>query len=706
MLLKLVRQRSARTADASPASPPENAGASAAGNDMDVDVEEQPGLPITRPCTAKYDGSDELCHVFQELSSWNRYLWYVGLQLRELTAPGELSLVQVRDQGCGHEQEERSRKGRLLFRLLITQHHCVVSLDLCEAIIEDCSFGQFHHLVAEPFQRNSTLQKLSLGGFRDYDFIRPALFAAIATKTDLQEFDFVDRGEFLGLINPLRVLLENSEANISKLSIPGLHFDVEHAKRLVASLGRNGTILELSVHVSILCSLFPSGTARFLVYVGNCERLQALTVTDDRDVVATVEVRSIVEALLLPRSNILRLKFLGFLLDEDCAHQFSRLLARNGPLESLDIIECRWIRVAPLSPYSIIAREVEHGLGLVGPHISGRVRPWVDAFIQNTTLKFLALDLFHLTVVDFGIFFQGLASVQSLRTVLLGGVAGKDLPHVGQIIRDTGMCQRVSVDAEYLVYPALLYALEDCPQVLRHASVNSSREPSPVVCRETLLNMTTPRWCQLTTLRLFLSQEFFDDALAGALDQCLREVTSLKELELAGCEEPDLSRLTGEESPNPVLRALFRSPSMRTLNVSRFRFGLANLRFLAEAVLTDRKLCEFLFSSCDPAENTKLLQFLAEDFAQNDTMIDLRVSKGGEVETQEERAVIQGVLGRNVAFVTCAAHFVVYGERSVRCEDSLVRVHHTSALTSKVQEMTTADEAEARDMIRSMFHTM
>ncbi|KAK8788383.1 hypothetical protein V5799_021841 [Amblyomma americanum] len=705
MLLKLVRQRSARRTAASPASPPENAGASAAGNDMDVDVEEQSGLPIARPCTAGNDGSEEVCHVFQELSSWNRCLWYVGLQLRELTAPGELSLVQVRDQGCGHEQEERSRQGRLLFRLLITLHHCVVSLDLCQAIIEDCSFGEFHYFVAEPIQRNSTLRKLTLGGFRGYDFIRPALFAAIATKTDLQEFDFVDSGVFLDMINPLRVLLENATANISKLSIPGLHFDAEHANRLVASLGRNGTIQELSVHVSILSSLFPSGTARFLVYVGNCERLQALTVTDDRDVIATVEVRSIVEALLLPRSNILRLKLLGFLLDEDCAYQFSRLLARNGPLESLDIIECRWMRAAPLSPYSIITQEVEHGLGLVGPHISGHVRTWAEAFIQNTTLRFLALDLFLLTAVDFGIFFEALSSVRSLRTVLLGGVAVKDLPQLGQIIRDTGMCQRVSVDAEYLVYPALLYALEDCPQVLRHASVNSSREPSPAVCRETLLNLTTARWCQLTTLRLCLSQEFFDDSLAGAMDQCLNEATSLKELELGGCEEPDLSRLTGEGSLNPVLRALFSSPSMRTLKVCRFRFGLANLRFLAEAVLTNRTLCEFLFSSCDPVENTKLLQFIAQDFAENDTMIDLRVSKCGEVETQVERAVIQGVLGRNLGFVTCAAHFVVYEERSGRCEESLGRVHQSSALTSKVQELATAEEGEATEMIRSMFPT-
>lgn len=130
-------------------------------------------------------------------------------------------------------------------------------------------------------------------------------------------------------------------AQICTLSIPGIFFDEEHSRRLVSALRRNDTNLELYVHVSILCSRFPSGMARFLRYLANCRRLRALTVMADVDkkTVAYDEVWSIVEALV-PRGTALKLKFLGFLLDDDCAHLFARLVARNCALESLDIIGC------------------------------------------------------------------------------------------------------------------------------------------------------------------------------------------------------------------------------------------------------------------------------------------------------------------------------------------------------------------------------
>ncbi|KAK8773098.1 hypothetical protein V5799_012343 [Amblyomma americanum] len=453
-----------------PALPAVFASTCAAGDTGDVDVARRTGVSIAIFCTAGSDGGDAVCHIFQELSSWNRCLWYVGLQLRELTAPGELSLVQVRDQGCGHEQEARCRDGRLLFRALLTQHRCVVSVDLCETIIEGAQLDECRDLVVGALQQNTTLRKLRLNGFRDYNFMRQELFAAIATKYHLQELDFVGYGEFPGLIDPLQTLLVDITTNISTLSIPGIRLGEEHARRLVAGLRKNDTILELSVHVSVLCSLLVNGKARFSVYLANCGRLRALTVTADVNTATAAydEVSAIVDALVTCGS-ILRLKLLCFLLNEDCASLLSRLMAQNVNLESLDIIGCRWIRAASHSPDSTTPPKHEYLDQMQeGAAFSRRVRPWVEAFTENTTLKFFALDLGGLIAADFGVFFRALMAVQSLSTVIVSGVAPEDLPEVGRVLRDTEMSARVSVRDQYLVSLPLLWALEDFPEVLRH----------------------------------------------------------------------------------------------------------------------------------------------------------------------------------------------------------------------------------------------
>ncbi|KAH7978877.1 hypothetical protein HPB49_007215 [Dermacentor silvarum] len=667
------------------------------------------GLGISIPCTAGGAGDADggipvsCCHILERLSAWNRFLWHVGLQLRELTAPGELSLVRVVHWGSGGlQQEVRSRDARFLFYLLLVRHCCVVSVHLDEVICEGSGLGEYREQVVSALQQNTSLRALTLGGlFGDYRCIREDMFKAMATMTNLRELGISGTGampsDLLDAICPLLV----DTMSLTTLSLPGLVFGAEDGRRLLDALRHNDTIANLSLHGSIVHSYLPNGVSRFSRFLSTSIRLCSLSVDGvHSDAANTYNELACMTTALVVCGMLSKLKLAGFLLNADCASLFASLVSRKGGLLAhLDISGCHWR--AELWP-RVGARQMH--LEQPGPAFYKPICPWLQGFDSTRVeLSFLALSFAGLTPEDLGALLNTAATVESLGTISVSNVSMCELKEVCQVIRESGTSDRVRIEGEYIVDSAVLNMLQEFPERLRHVVISSFSEPRPEAFGNAV--QLACSWYQLTTLRLLLTQSVLSDvATVRLLSECLSTTTGLTELELSGCYKTDLSRSlrAADNTHSVLLEAIFDNPGVRVLQITGFRLGRANLWFLADEVVTSETLCEVSFASCDIFENETFLQFLAADFRENKLILRLQVLESVDEETRDERFVLEDLLSRNIGYVTCAAHFIVNRVHLARCAEAYATVSHSAALNEKIQQLTSVKDAEAKSMIRSI----
>ncbi|KAL3214570.1 hypothetical protein MRX96_034843 [Rhipicephalus microplus] len=192
--------------------------------------------------TDDHDSLDSDCRDirsrFPGLEVFFPSLGYSGFQLREITVPGEVSLVRVAHEG--DQQELRSRDARLLFYSLLSQHRCVVGLDLDDALVEGSGLGR----VPRPSDLDApTKQQLAVAKPRQYIQrlqIHPGglVRGNSARRRNCNGWISLLSGEVgPGLTDLLCSLLY--EARLSTLSIQGLHFNEQTTELLLDALRAN-----------------------------------------------------------------------------------------------------------------------------------------------------------------------------------------------------------------------------------------------------------------------------------------------------------------------------------------------------------------------------------------------------------------------------------------------------------------------------------
>ncbi|XP_075559422.1 uncharacterized protein LOC142590911 [Dermacentor variabilis] len=658
-----------------------------------------PGIDPTIPCSARHGGDPSCCHLLGKLLAWNQVLWHIGLQLRELTAPGELSLVRVGHSGS-HQHNMRGRDARLVFQVLLVRHRCVVSVDLDEAVLEGGGLGEYRERIVRALWQNDSLKTVTFGSlFADYRCIRDELFGTVAAMTHLQELVISASAVVPPVLLDAICSLLTATSSLTTLSIRGLVFGAEGAMRLLDALWFNDTIAELSVHESILHSHPPEEEPRFNSHLAATTLLRSLTIEGVR---SNPQKLTPMLAPLVVRGAFRKLKLVGFLLDNDSACVITRLVScEGGLLKELDVSGCRWAADA-------VPRRLDDAGRLEseqpGPAFSKPACPLLQELddTARVELSFLALSFAELKPYDLRTLFSTACTVESLVTISVSDVAQGELPELCRVIRDTGMSGRVRIEGEYLVDCAVLGALEEFPEALRHAAVSLHEQPSREAFRLTVRLLGS--WYQVTTLRLLLTQEVVRDVIGiRLLSNYLSAASELRNLSLTGCSQPDLSRcLRAVNSSHAVLLdAILGNAGIRVLEVDGLRLGDDNLCFLAEEVTFSETLCEFSFSSWDSYENKVFVMMLAEDFRVNKGILRLRVSNSMGGETDEEWFAIEQALGRNMGYAICAAHFVLFDVVSTRCAEAFANVYSCSSLNERVQELASVDEAEATSMIES-----
>ncbi|XP_070380436.1 uncharacterized protein [Dermacentor albipictus] len=500
------------------------------------------------------------------------------------------------------------------------------------------------------------------------------------------------------LLDALCSLL-TATSSLTTLSIKGLVFDAEGAMRLLDALWFNDTIVELSVHESILHSHLPDEEPRFNCHLAATTLLRSLTIEGARS--NPQKLTPMLPALVV-RGEFRKLKLVGFLLDNDSVWVITRLVSwEGGLLKELDVSGCRWAADA-------VPRRLDDAGRLESEPCPAFWKPACPLLqeLDDTAwleISFLALSFAELKPYDLRTLFSTACTVESLVTISVSDVALGELPELCRVIRDTGMSGRVRIEGEYLVDSAVLGALEEFPEALRHAAVSLHEQPSREAFRVTVRLLGF--WYHVTTLRLLLTQEVVSDVIGiRLLSNYLSAASELRNLSLTGCSQPDLSRcLRAVNSPHTVLLdAILGNAGIRVLEVEGLRLGDDNLCFLAEEVTFSETLCEFSFSSWDSYENKMFVMMLAEDFRVNKGILRLRVSNSMGGETDEEWFAVEQALGRNMGYAICAAHFVHFDVVSARCAEAFAEVYSCSSLNERVQKLASVDEAEAASMIESI----
>ncbi|KAL3238814.1 hypothetical protein MRX96_021844 [Rhipicephalus microplus] len=145
-------------------------------------------LDYRAPCTSR---EGRLCHIFGDLHVWNEFFWRANLELRELS-PGELSLVdsygtRIRyHPGARPLQAHRQAAASLLCHLL-TLHHCIVSVNLTNYILETN-----HEVICDVLYKSTSLKKLKLEPWPFRTSSSRSFTAALPKMNQLQGFDCCD----------------------------------------------------------------------------------------------------------------------------------------------------------------------------------------------------------------------------------------------------------------------------------------------------------------------------------------------------------------------------------------------------------------------------------------------------------------------------------------------------------------------------------
>ncbi|KAH8036558.1 hypothetical protein HPB51_001377 [Rhipicephalus microplus] len=379
-------------------------------------------------------------------------------------------------------------------------------------------------------------------------------------------------------------------------------------------------------------------------------------------------------------SSLEKLKLSGFLLDYSCVCLLSSLAAKQGgSLKHLDISSCRWVLEGSKRSLDAPTDDVQP----FEQYCAG-LEPLDKR--ENVRLSHLSIIVKGLKLHDFKTLLFLATALESLRTTLICDVPLDELPEICRAVRQAEISDMVHITDEYLVDPVALSKLEHFREAVSHVVVSCLRETNASAFCKTVHLVRS--WNHVTTFRLTISKEAMRDVfMMWSLCCYVNEANTLKELELSGCNEQDLSTCLGEVIVNHslLLQVIFSNSSLRTLRLSQIRLSEVNLNFMVDAVYCNDTLTELDFSSSDLSENDGLLRLLAIDFDINETLLRLRVSNTSCNDTKNEGwAAIEAFLSRNVGFVTCASHYVVQFVDDNRCTEALAFIRRSRALIDKV----------------------
>lgn len=627
------------------------------------------------PCTYGEGGT---CSIFSQLNEINGLLRQIKLELRE-TSPGTLSLTQAPHLRLRQDMvNDRNPWAWHLLDAVLQQHLCVISLYVDEQ--KEPTGIPFDILI----RKVPSLVMLRLRAVVERNEGFTGLAGALMSAHCLQNL----RLEAISLNADCVRLLSNyfsTTARLGTLSLAHTHVDPSVAEQLLMALEQNSTIRTLLLS-ACLCyrGVFLGHGSQLANCLGANTALQSL-ILDRCCFDCTPGLRVIMDALRTTR-RLSTLYLIGFTNTEAFAELMPLIISENDALRSLKVVpsEAGGELCECYVNYKCASCEVDYTDSEVG-----NINSITNAIPHNRWLQHLTVDLSKSSLEECWNFFQALRQNTTLSKVGVVGIRNGDAHSICQMIRESGMADRISLQCALNVQEPV-EALIAC-RTLSSICINAKQpEYSQLLNRAMML---LPFWGHVKELTLSLTADGLVKGYA-LLVPYLEQATKLRNFKLL-VDGP----VTLVDVRRCLLTAIFRNLSIRKLHIKRgLVTNLEEARELASTLCANTTLCEFaLFCDSELSLIDELLRNLALGLQVNRTLCWLHHT---QVFYTPHYNAVQDVLRRNRAMATCAVHFVVGTKRTRRCAEAFHYVSDTPGLLDYVMETAAIDEVRAAHAIR------
>ncbi|KAH7985189.1 hypothetical protein HPB52_024271 [Rhipicephalus sanguineus] len=399
------------------------------------------------PCTS---GEGRLCDIFGDLPIWNEHFWMVNLELREFSA-GELSLVETKAPiYCN--VPERKHEAAILLHQLLTQHRCLVSVELNEHMLNGPR--KLISLIRDALRESTALRKLKLclpirhaRVPREIDtHLWPGHFWTILEEPYVcLDHDFLEGfAEFLVITRTLTTL------DISQVPIEGTSAD-----DILLRLKCNATITTLSVNTLIMSPRGSRQDVVFADYLRENRTLQSLSVTAR----ATHNLNEHVLWALFASNTLSELNMIQFRLNTKISQLIASHLEKNQTLKSFNLVQSK------LEPPWYRSDTSLHHMENFGD-VSINIRPWLVVLIENKTLTELTLNFAVFNLAECRCFIRALASNVSLKRVTVDWLTQSTVAEICQAVRENGVWDRFFISAPLVIEDPVV-ALTECKELHR-----------------------------------------------------------------------------------------------------------------------------------------------------------------------------------------------------------------------------------------------
>lgn len=627
------------------------------------------------PCTS---GEGRLCDIFRELPIWNEYFWIVDLELRELSA-GELSLVETKTPiYC--DVPERKHEAAILLHQLLTQHRCLVSVELNEHMLNGPR--KLISLIRDALRESTVLRKLKLC----LPIVRPCATPVFDPRSCLRPSStlrdpyvlFLDRDFREGLAEFLVITKTLTTLDISQVTIEG-----KSADDILRRLKCNTTITTLSVNTLIMSPRESRYDVVFADYLRENRTLQSLSVT-----VREMEDPSGHVIWALFASNTLsELNMIQFRLNTKISQLIASHLQKNQTLRSFNLVQSN------LEPTWYHSDTSLHHMENFGD-VSINIRPWLAVLIENKTLTELTLNFEVFNLAECQCFIRALASNASLKRVTVEQLTQSTAAEICRAVRENGVWDRFFI-SEPLVIEDPVVALTECKELHRIMFISGIFESDKLSEQLHATLFLLPSSTHVTSLCLCVSKVPLNMELSSLIGQYISGTEVLRELELGFCS---VAGYAVDRAQRALVQALSLNKSIRKLSLKGLCFDETEVEMLADVLQYSRMIYDFYFETSESHSHTLLIQKLLPNIRSNYTLLSIHSSY--IIELLNDWITVIEIMQRNFSLVERAAQFVM-GTRHKFCAAATQLVHFHPRLVEKVQELASVDEKQAVLQIRN-----
>ncbi|KAK8775203.1 hypothetical protein V5799_031454 [Amblyomma americanum] len=610
--------------------------------------------------------STRTCKMQRQLKQWNHVLAPVNIQLRERDTPGELEVIFFDAAGDLQDSACLLQRAILLFHWLLATHNCVTAIR-----VDD--WGVFQHaahfgLFCDGLRQSRRLKSLKLCSKLRNLTLHRWLLVSMRRLRSLEEFACEalhvsdDSENTTELINFVA-----SHANLGRLAVEVFVGKSRGMWLFAQQLARSESITDLRIDVTCL-RVFEYNA--FFNALKENHSLQSLRLVGSlqEPTVSVAAIARAVEGL----TALVTLELFCFRVNTSEAWDLAMALSCSKTVQQLGLLSCMQIFKRVTS------------VPITGS--DWRIQPYLHLLRQSTSLRILTLSMSQFDKREQRLFFEALALNDVVEEVHI-----KDRRHcyksdLCRAICETNTGSRVRIGT-------VCVTGSGCEELkwlhIRDACILVEATALPDLtysCLAQLQMLDT-----LTTLSVNIAADLGKES-AELLAQYLQETRLLTEV--------TMSFFAGRSDSLVLLEALAQNTSITTLVVDRWCDTRHTAEELAGVVCSSKRIRALTYHLASRSPSPAFFSTLARHIVGNCTLISVKAYRLRA--SAKHWNVIQEVLARNSTLLVHAAQYVVgCAVRKKEGAKALELLGLDHMLVTKVQEMASVDEEQARSTINS-----